>query len=224
MGYESGQSNFAGGGPDDAFWIYTRDDGSQNVCATSALQVLHDVNAALGLSESAWDTALITALRRQAYTLAAQSDADPAWNAVAARLGAQPPQATRLDVLFALWLAYYEPHGLRFDALSLPASTTLPAIDTPVAGLLSPIACFDPHRDPNPANSAADRSVAVSQSTNGIRLHPGESLPTYDNGPHGYVGPSNNALVIGGALVVGVGLYLWVTSKEFRTYGRRSSR
>lgn len=218
MSYESGQSNFAGGGPDDAFWIYERDGGGRNVCATSAAQVAADVRGVLAMGAAGvWDAEVLRGLRAAARALA---DGDSSWTPIADRLAAQGASPTRLDVLFALYLAYYRPHGLRFDALSLPVATTLPALGAYVDGdIAAGVACFDPVRDPNPALSARDRAEAVEQSTYGVRLHAGETPPTYESGLRGYVGPSNTAVVVGVALAGAAAIYLWVTSKEYKRRG-----
>jgi len=217
MGYANGQSNFAGGGADDAYWIYQRAAGVQNVCSTSAADVVSAARSALGMSASpqSWSSSMIVALRAQAAALANE---DAAWQPVASRLAAQGPQITRLDVLFAIYLAYYRPNGLRFDALLLPVGATLPAVDAEISGAPVGVACFDPATDPDPSLSLGDRHAVVAASVYGIRLHAGESPPAPVRGglTGGYAGPSDKFVLIAlGAAALGA-YYVWTTSPEYK--------
>lgn len=210
MSHTSGRANFGGGGPDDAFWIYQDDDGGQHVCATSAASFLRAVAGVLdgSISASAWTERLLASLRGRYGAMAA---ADGAWREVAERLAAQPPRVTRLDIVCAAYLAYYAPNGLRFDALSLPAETILPAIDAAVDGPPSELACFVARRDLDPSISATDRAVAVAESTLGLRLRPGEERPRYaEPGPGGPSGPSDRLVLVGVAAAMAFGLWTFL--------------
>jgi hypothetical protein len=210
VSYASGRADFAGTDADGAFWFVARPDGSTHVCQASAAQVAHDVRAALGLDPTLlrWD---VPALRARVARLAAE---EPAWRPIAARLGGLGPAASRLDVLAGLWLAYYQPHGLRFDALSLPATTATPP-DAPLDGVLDGVACYDPRRDPDPALSAYDRADAARESTYGIRVRSGETPPSVAPSLFGgYAGPSDTVVLVGLALAAGAALWLWSTAPK----------
>lgn len=222
MSYASGRSNFATSEPDGAFWVYQRDDGSRHVCATNAAGLLAATAAALGVDSGAWTADTLTALRGQVTALA---DADPSWNDVAARLVGLGSAVSRLDLIVAIYLAYYRPNGLRFDAISLPADVTAPVLGQSPGGTPQPLACFVPGRDVDPASGSQDvsfRADVAERSSYGVRLQPGEAAPRYETtGRTGYVGPSNTALLVGIGIAGAAAIYLWTTSREYKRGSRR---
>lgn len=208
MGYASGQASFASADPDGAFWLYTRDDRTVNACSTSAASLILAVRAALGLAPlAAWDSTVLAALRTW---VADQASVVPAWVPVRDQLARSGDVVSRLAVLLAIYLAYYAPSGMRFDAIAVPDSAEMPRLGAPIGGDVQPVVCWDPSRDPDPSRADVDRGAAVAQTQAGVRIHPGESLPTH-GGPTGspFAGPSDTGVMIGIALAIGLAILLF---------------
>lgn len=203
--------NFRSGQLDDAWWRYTRNDGSVNVCMTTGSAFMTALRSALGLSPSlTWDDTLQHALVNfadQQNTQMPSTGWDSVRDEVAQDLGQNP---SLLSVQLGIFAAYYAPHGERFDAINLLASAVLPLYNAPVAayadgGLSDQLVCFDPNTDPNPTvQSASDRATAQSNSTYGVRLAPGESPPEPISVPAGPPGLDLFGLAIAGVVFVGV--------------------
>lgn len=211
MGYSTGRASFASDLQDDAFWLYTRDDGVVNACSTNAAGLALAVRAALGLAQlPAWDSSLVAALRARAAELAVNV---PAWTDVRDRL-ATGTGVSRLAVLFAIYLAYYEPNGMRFDAIALPDSADMPTLGASIGGEPQAVACWNPTREPDPSRADADRDGVATQSVYGIRLHPGDAAPVrHDNGSP-YAGPSDTAVMLGVGLAIAFAVWLFTTAPE----------
>lgn len=208
MGYASGHASFASDEPDGAFWLYTRDDRVVNACSTSALSVVLDARAALGLAPlAAWDTALLGAMRSRAIEL---SGPTMAWARLADALAREGDRVSRLAVVLAIYFAYYEPNGMRLDAIALPDAADLPRLGATIGGEPEPIVCWDPARDPDPSRADADRGAAVAETQFGVRVHAGESPPAH-GGPLGspYRGPSDAGVWIGIAVAAAVAFILF---------------
>jgi hypothetical protein len=204
--------NFTIAAPDmfnpPAWWSYM--SNGQSVCATTGGTFIRAARQAVGVSSNpTWDADLQNALiaRAQSYA-AAQPSAN--WQPVIQQL--QQTLAARqvdpLSVRFAIWLAYYAPHNLRFDAVDLPPGAILPrwGVRAPES-LNGTFVCFNPQRDPNPnVLSQSEFASAVDQSVMGVRLHPGETLPTLAEVPQGPAGVSTPALLgIGAAAAIVIG-------------------
>lgn len=178
--------NFATPGPDasdpNGWWSYTREDGSLNVCVADGAAVLRRARVALNLSDSpVWDSDLQAALATRAQLF---NNAQPGagWASFVAELqnGLSSQTPTPNAMKFAIWLGYYQPNGLRLDAINLDGNATLPQWGVPVqdgaAGDM--MACFDPNRDAEVYTlNQNDLAAAEQASTSGVRLHSGESLP-----------------------------------------------
>ncbi len=202
-----------------AWWTFTRDDGSTNVCAATGAAVVRHARAALGLpSVAVWDDAMQAALLAHAQQFAASQ---PGWDAVLADLrdGQSQRKVTRIALALALWFAYYQPNGLRLDAIGVPDTTVFPAWSVPLqegpGG--DTIVCFDPSRDPSPATlSQAQLDAAAAQSGAGLRLHAGESLPSpspvVPPGPAGLT-TTQTVLAVGGILLA-AGVIYALASKQ----------
>lgn len=220
--------DFTSAGPDvlnpPAWWIYTRDDGSTNVCETTGAAAVRRARAALGLSNIAtWDADLQNALIAKAQTLASAQSAS-AWAPLISNLqtGLSQQQVSTTATQFAIWVAYYQPNGLRLDAISVDASSLLPGFgvtlpDGPQGDVL---VCLDPAKDVQPGQySASDLATVQSQSIDGIRLHPGELLPAPQGPvPPGVGGIDNTTLiVIGVALIAVTAVVVYVNTRYVET-------
>lgn len=222
--------DFTVAGPDafdlPAWWTYTRDDGTVNVCASTGAAVVRRARSALGLpAVPVWDGELQAALAARAGVLDA-SQPGAGWGALRAALAGQTavdPTALRL----ALWLGYYAPQGLRLDAVGLAPGAALPAWGArlPEGPGGDTFVCWDPSRDPDPA-AEPDFAGAVAASAAGLRLHPGESLPTSSVAPlAGPGGLSGGALLaLAGAAVVAVVLAAWGSRPAAPPPSRRARR
>jgi len=206
--------DFSTTGPDastpPAWWSYTRDDGSVNVCETTGAAVVRRLRGALGLADgTAWDADVQAGLtsHAQVYQTAQPGSG---WDALVAALQADASAQTvgALSLQFGLWTAYYQANGLRLDAIAIPGTAVLPpwGVPIPVGPAGDAFACFDPNRDPNPfGQQAAALSSAEDQSSAGVRLHSGESLPApAPPVPPGPAGLSTPWLIAIGVAVVAV--------------------
>lgn len=178
--------DFTSAGPDvlnpPAWWGYTREDGTLNICETTGAAVVRRIRASLGLSNIAvWDTDLQNALIAKAQTFAA-SQPSSNWQPLIDDLnnGLAQQQPSKIATQFGIWLAYYQSNGLRLDAISIDNSVRLSAFgatipDGPQGDVL---VCLDPNRDVPVGNyNQNDLTSAEQQSSAGIRLHAGESMP-----------------------------------------------
>lgn len=200
-------SNFTIAAPDGfnmpAWWTYTRDNGAVNVCSTTGASFMRQLQAVLAMTSS---SGLKPALLNQARALQAAFPSG-GWNVLVdtITLAAQPDVNT---MRFAIWLAYYHAHpGLRLDAINLPAGTILPTWEQSIPGdANAPLVCFDPSRDVNTnVLGTNDFAAAVASSQAGVRLHPGETLPTASSAPPaGPGGIPGWAVALFGVVAVGV--------------------
>lgn len=213
MSYPS-PPDFAAVGPDEynppAWWSYTREDGSVNVCATTGGTLLRLLRTRVGLPGAAWDDSLATILSGRARQLAAQFPSQN-WAPVIAALDASRAarQVTPAALGFAIWTAIYQPSGLRFDALQIPAGARMPPWNTTLSdgpGAGAGPYCFDPAREGAPLSVSA-LQTARAESLSGVRLHPGESLPVpVAPVPPGPAGLSTGMVVALVAGVIGIGV------------------
>jgi hypothetical protein len=214
--------NFTIAGPDEfnppAWWSYTRDDGSVNICATTGGSFIRRIRGAFGLSGAAWDNDLQTALLNRARQFQA-SQPTAGWQTLVADLeqSLRTATVTPLALRFAIWTSYYQASGLRLDAIDVPEGTVLPRWGVQVpASRSDTLVCFDPSHDPNPVVLGRnDFQTAAQQSSTGIRLHPGESLPSSAPAvPEGPGGLSTGALVVMGLLTVGAVVFVSSTQAK----------
>lgn len=234
MAYPS-PSDFTAAEPDafdpPAWWTYTRDDGSQNVCAATGAAVVQQIRRAAGAdASSTWDDTLQGTLVTRARSIAsAQQGAN--WGPLIAALqnDADTRSVSDTSLRFGIWVGFYQSEGLRLDAVGIPGGTTPPAWGRPLpegpGG--GSVVCFDPSRDPNPGVlSDAQLSDAVGQSTSGVRLHPGESLPGPASPvPPGPSGISNLTLLgIGVAAIAAVGVVVAMNAQASRRSSARRRR
>jgi hypothetical protein len=137
-----------------------------------------------------------------------------------------------LSLRFAIWVAYYQTNGLRLDAVGIPDGTMLPPWGQTLSDGSDMMVCFDPSRDPTPnVLSQSQLDQAAAQSTYGIRLHSGESLPA--STPPVPPGPSGlstaQIVVIGGIVLIAVGALVMSnrtesTRRETRRNPQRRTR
>src|SRR5579859_1933807 len=110
MSYDA-TPNFRSSGLDDAWWRYTRNDGTVNVCSTTGARFVSDLRSALGIGGSAiWDDALQHALVNFADGMNTQQPGtgwDSVRDSVAQDLGQSP---STLSVRLGIFAAYYAPH------------------------------------------------------------------------------------------------------------------
>ncbi len=204
--------DFTSAGPDvlnpPAWWTYTRNDGSLNVCETTGAAAVRRIRAALGLSAiPVWDADLQNALIARAQSLSSSLPSSgwaPLIADIQAGLAQQRPSTITMQ--FGVWIAYYQPNNLRLDAIAVDSTSRMPSFgatlpDGPQGDVL---VCLDPNRDPLPGQySQGDLANAQGQSSYGIRLHDGESLPVGTAPlPPGPSGLSTNALIAIGAVVL----------------------
>lgn len=213
--------NFSVPGPDasdpNGWWGYTRQDGTLNICAADGAAVLRRARGALLLSGTpVWDADLQAALVTRAQLL---SNAQPSagWQQLIAELqsGLSQQQPSPNAMKFVIWVGYYQANGLRLDAISLDGAAVLPqwgaVVQDGPAG--DAMACFDPNRD---APVYSEFSAAQQDSSAGIRLHAGESLPSPvapvpPPGPSGL--PAWALLLIGAAVIGAVGVVVFTNTK-----------
>ncbi len=227
------QSNFTSASLDDAWWSYTRDNGTTNICSTTGAAILRRLRQGPPV---AWDDTLQSALMAQAAALSLQQGAG--WNQVISQLTSDQASRTvsRLAMTFAIYLAYYRNSNLRLDAIGIPSDAILPQWGVVVAdrdqnsnpGITDDLVCFDPNSDSNPLGlTPSDIANVQSQSSSGIRLHPGESLPTVAPPPPNLSGVNNWVLGLLAVGVVGiVGYFVYATDPATKSRGslRRTSR
>ncbi len=204
-----------------AWWQYTRDDGSINVCETTGSTAINHARLALGLSANAtWDNDLQNALINQATTLSSTQAGD--WTSLIADLqnALNTQVVSQNSLIFALWLAYYQPYQLRLDVIYVPPTAVMPTWG--IAVPLNPggdlFACWNANRDQIP-NDQASYNVAAPESVEGIRLLPGESPPAPQSPvPPGPAGLSTPWLIAIGILAVGsVALIAWTNETYVKT-------
>lgn len=207
MAYPS-RPDFTASAPDafnpPAWWAFRRDDGSLNVCATTGAAVVRRARQVLGLSsDPIWDSTLQSALLAQAQQFD-RAQPGAGWSTIVSGLAGNTVSSVALQ--FAIWLAYYQPNGLRLDAIGIQSNAVLPSfgVRLPTSGD-DALTCFDPQRDPSPDSLAtqADLQAAQGESSAGIRLHPGESLPSPTVVPPGPSGLSTAALIGIGVVAIG---------------------
>lgn len=175
-------SSFTRATPYAAWWIYTRSPDVVHLCAASPRAVLERVQQVLGRPRgNAWTMGDLEALRERALQRHREQPGQ-FWDLLAQYIRAEPRGAQRVvsenALRFALWLAYYAPAGLRFDALELPPSTELPVLDQPVPNVGGELLCWIPGtQTPPELLSPSQQLDAVRASTAGVRLAPGEDAP-----------------------------------------------
>ncbi len=204
-----------------AWWQYTMDDGSIDVCETTGSSVIDHARTALSLSANeTWDNDLQNALITQATTLSASQSGD--WTDLISDLqnALNTQVVSQNSLIFAIWIAYYQANGLRLDVLYVPPGAVMPTWG--VAVPLNPggdlFACWNVNRDPQPQDQAS-YAIAAPQSTDGVRLLAGQSPPAAQTPvPPGPSGLSTPWLIGIGILVVGsVALIAWTNETYVKT-------
>jgi len=175
-------SNFRSNEMDAAWWEYVLPSGRRQICATNGATIVARLASALGVSSGPagleWGDALQSALLR---SVSARQGAE--WNSLKQeiRQDLADNALSTYSVTYALFILYYEPNGLRLDAIRVPLDAVLPAYGSGGMPSVDPrpgLVCYDPAVDVSPeAQSDAARDVIKQQSRYGIRLHAGESLP-----------------------------------------------
>lgn len=205
--------DFASSDAFSAWWSYARDTGRNDICSTDARSLILAARAALGMSAVAvWDAAFDSALAARLRSYGAE------WNPVATSIendAAVRPTVGPLPIHAAIYVAYYRPRNLRFDAIQIAAAYVPPTRGVDLgSGVIVPIVCWDPARDPE-VGALTDAQIRVAQSMSpGVRLRPGESLPILGGVFNGPNGPSNMALAaMGVVFVLGVGYIVYKQPK-----------
>lgn len=174
------RSDFSSFEPLSAWWTYAGPDGQQ-VCAATGASVVAAARNILGLSGDArWDADLQDNLVENARRIAAAYP-QPAWPAVLNALDADKANSTvgPVSLMVAIWLAYYQPCGLRLDGLRLPDNPVLPSWGMILTGANDGPLCYRPARDSEPGIlSDAQRAAARDATHCGIRQDPGAPPPT----------------------------------------------
>jgi hypothetical protein len=214
--------DFASAGAYDAWWQYATDAGAADVCASSGPAVVRRVRAALGMGGGGWDDALQAGLVSRAQAL---SGADPAWGPIASQAAADA--AARVvgpaSLALGVWLAYYAPGGLRFDALAIPSGFVPPAWNAPASGGSDALVCWDPASQPRPELlDASSLAAAVAASASGVRG--GQAPAAKPGAPGGLVGPEGVALVLVGVGAVALVVAVYVATRPRRNPRRRGRR
>jgi len=193
----------------NGWWSYTRPDGTLNVCVADGSAILRRARNALGLSPTpVWDADLQSALITRVQ-LFANAQPSAGWQPFLNELqnGLTSQSVTPNAMKFAVWMGYYQPNGLRLDAINLDSNAVLPpwgvTLQDGPAG--DAMACYDPNRDQSIYELTPQTwSQAQTDSSLGIRLHPGEQAPSpvAPIPPPGPSGLPTWALVVIGAIAL----------------------
>lgn len=200
MGYPA-PPNFASGTEYAAWWQFARADGVPTVCATTGARVVTQARVALGMGPGIWDDAFQQALLTQARGYQSQ---DTSWTSLvnALQSDGQARRVRKASLLFAIWLGWYRPVGLRLDALAVSDNFVAPAWGRALSAPTASMVCWDPGSQPSPELlNETDRANAERESTQGIRS---STALGPVNPPAGPRGASSAALwiVVGGLLLV----------------------
>lgn len=205
MGYPA-PANFDSAQDYAGWWQFARADGVPTVCATTGATLVSRARTALGLGPGVWDDGFQSQLIARARAYQSQ---DPSWRPVVGALqaDAQAKRVSKTSLVLAIWLAWYQPVGLRLDAISVPDNFVAPSWGRALSASGASLICWDPTSQPGPEIlNSSERAVAEQQSTQGIRSTTSINPVTPPPGPSG----APNA-----AVWVAVGALLLVTAIAF---------